>query len=373
MNKYINFFNDEFVYNEQKSLDNTDLYLTLPTWKFTKYIYPMNSVIRITEVDKVYNVAYFEIRSSGIPDNNNKRIQIQQKLFSRENLMENNLINNLMTIGVYYAGNKCCYVRFGIKPIINDNDSSKSVWVNFNQIVYCIRNEEKIKYKTTDKVLGTDYLIYLSCNFEDLLQINESNFKEVKTSEINRIDLEINKFKLNFLIKDLKKTYAMNENFEDTDDLDCSVFSSSTDDFNSNSHYIYHNENAAIGRKAEEHFNHLLINNPEYVKKELKVNKIYSVDWVNKSSESYKPYDFCINDHIFIDVKGTYEEVPYFEISNNEMNFRKRQKEEGNKYFIVNVTNVFKKFNHEPKLIFYDDDKIEDLQFKEKIKFVYEG
>lgn len=360
-NKYINFFNNHFIFTEQKSLDNKELYLTLPTWKFSKYIYPMNSVIKITVNDKVFNVAYFEIRSSGILDSNNKRIQVQQKLFSKENLAEKNLIDNLITIGVYNAGNKYCYVRFGIKPVINDNNSSKSVWVNFNQLVYCIRNEEKIKYKVTDKMLGVDYSIYLSNNFEDLLQINETDFKEAKASEISKIDFEINKFKLN-----------EKENLEDKDDLDFSVLTNSNNIDSSNA-LKYHNENYVVGRKAEEYFSNLLVTKPEYIKKELNVNNIYSIDWVNKLKESYKPYDFCINDHIFIDVKGTYGNVPHFEVSNNEMDFRKHQKQEGNKYFIVNVVDVLKKFNQEPKLIFYDDNKIEDLLFKEKIKFVYDG
>ncbi len=70
-----------------------------------------------------------------------------------------------------------------------------------------------------------------------------------------------------------------------------------------------------IGRDGEE-----LINN--YLEKEKLSKRISSYKWVNKSAETGFPYDFIINDSLFVDVKSTrFDFDQYLFYSNLEIDF----------------------------------------------------
>ncbi|MBE6282169.1 MAG: DUF3883 domain-containing protein [Bacteroides sp.] len=69
------------------------------------------------------------------------------------------------------------------------------------------------------------------------------------------------------------------------------------------------------GKKGEE-----LI--AEYLEKEKSAGRISCFDWVNRSSESGLPYDFYVNNQLYIDVKSTmynFEQLLFF--SNQEIDF----------------------------------------------------
>ncbi|MDE5841599.1 MAG: DUF3883 domain-containing protein [Malacoplasma sp.] len=256
-----------------------------------------------------------------------------------------------------------------------------------------MKNNIKIKYLTKDTNSNKDYWIYFSTNFNDLLFCEDSEFIELTEFEKKRIIREIDKFKALEKLRSIfnddlqnseeKHSKITNESIEEISeildseiskeiDLDNDIEFLSFDEINTENTNLKnkHHENKEIGEKAENIFYQKIKNDPDFIAKNLRIEKITSVEWVNKFKESYKPYDFCINNHIFIDVKGTYDEKSYFEMSPNENIFRKDQKESGNEYFIVNITNIISDYEQQ-KFIFYDNEKIDNLDFEEKTKFIY--
>ncbi len=70
-----------------------------------------------------------------------------------------------------------------------------------------------------------------------------------------------------------------------------------------------------IGRDGEE-----LVN--IYLEKEKRSKRISSFEWVNRSAETGLPYDFIINDSLYVDVKSTrFEFDQYLFYSNQEIDF----------------------------------------------------
>ncbi len=385
-NKYINFYNGNYLYSEQKSMSNSEKYLTIPVHFYDRHIFSHKGVINLQKKDKNFFVYYFDIRSSGILDNYKKRIQVAPN--------KNEIKDFFIPISVYDAGNKKCYVKFSsCLPIVNNSFSLKSVWIDFIYIVYCLKTNEKIKYLAKDTNSSENYWLYFSTNFNDLLFCKENEFIELTDFEKKKIIREIDKFealkRLHSIFNDdlnnneEKRSEIKNENFEKItqisdheiskeNDIDNDIEFLSFEEINKENGNFKnsHNENKDIGKKAENIFYSKIKNDPDFVAKNLRIEKINSVEWVNEFKESYKPYDFCINDHIFIDVKGTYDEKSYFEMSPNENAFRKDQKENGNEYFIVNITNIINDYEQQ-KFIFFSNEEIDNLDLKEKIKFVY--
>ena len=79
-------------------------------------------------------------------------------------------------------------------------------------------------------------------------------------------------------------------------------------------------ETAAIKFKETGKFGEELINH--YLEKEVFDGHIKNYDWVNRSSESGLPYDFVIDNSLFVDVKSTqydFDQLVYF--SNQEVDF----------------------------------------------------
>ena len=99
------------------------------------------------------------------------------------------------------------------------------------------------------------------------------------------------------------------------------------------------NEYRITGRIGEE-----LIN--EYLDKEKALNHISSFIWENKSRESGKPYDFCIDKKLFVDVKSTkydFEQKLFF--SSQEIDFvSKKKKNHYAVYRVYDLKNEQKKF-----------------------------
>lgn len=279
--KYVNYFNDEFIFSESKSLKNR--YLTLPSWIYDKYVKPINNInihsmyatINFSINGVGYNMAYFETTSSGLKDNDNKRILLPKKLFFKENLIKNKLFNNLIVIAVYNAGNKCCYIRFGtdLNPFINEDDFSldkkSSVKLDFGKIAYCLKNDEKIKYYET--YFKIRYPIYLSTKFDDLLEINENEFKKVTNNEIEKIKFEINECRKKYrqiysgsdsIINQNSSIFFKKENYEF--DANDAILVNDESDFDIDTNYWNENKQAFINnRKLNFDFKEesLIINN----------------------------------------------------------------------------------------------------------------
>ncbi|MDE5841969.1 MAG: hypothetical protein K2H11_03250 [Malacoplasma sp.] len=97
-NKYINFYNDNYLYSEQKSMPDSEKYLTIPVYYYDRHIFPQRHVINLQKKEKNFFVYYLDIRSSGILDNYKKRIQVVPN--------KNQIKDFFIPISVYDAGNK---------------------------------------------------------------------------------------------------------------------------------------------------------------------------------------------------------------------------------------------------------------------------
>ena len=98
------------------------------------------------------------------------------------------------------------------------------------------------------------------------------------------------------------------------------------------------------GKKGEE-----LI--AQYLDREMKADRIQSYQWVNQSKESGLPYDFIIDDKLFVDVKSTrfdFEQYLYF--SDTEIDFVTREKR-----LSYSVYRVFDMNTNEKKLRICND------------------
>lgn len=79
------------------------------------------------------------------------------------------------------------------------------------------------------------------------------------------------------------------------------------------------------------------------------------------------PYDFLINDNIYVDVKGTWQNKPYFNITDNEIQFRTNLK--NSKYFIFNIYNINE--NMEFKFKVFNSNELSSMNFDIKSTYTY--
>lgn len=433
--KHLEYINNELVLKSQTSLSEFELVKTIPTNIYDKYFDRDDNLIELTLNDKrKLLISYYQVKASGDINNKNKRIQIPANKHFHE---------NTLLLAVYPSGNKNCYILFSSgKALSNKNNTSKSIWIHFYNIYYCLNCNKDIYDIAIDKVNNEEYKIFFSTDLNNLLNLNESKFWTLDNFHIKHItnifetSIKLNKLKedknisfdnspiinntisndtLNSLIKniemsdkiesidDLKNDFAINnqneieeQNFKeefpqidkkmesDLLGMDTFLYNEKNNKDNGVSDYLNPvrlSSNREIGRLAEEKFYEFIksniLTNINFIKENLGIFSIESIEWANEKKEEFRPFDFVINNNIYIDVKGTKESSPYFEITDTEYNFRKETVEKGNRYFVVSLFKL--SLSEQDNLIdikqmeFFDEKKLEEMQFIEKTKYIYNG
>jgi len=199
-----------------------------------------------------------------------------------------------------------------IRDIIQNNINS-----NWYLIWYGLENDELVFFLIEEDDIDYNYLKQI-INFNNIrskIFNNEINFVNIVTylnSKMNNLSQEY--------LEDLETTILFNEQKNNIN----------LNDFNK-AQQIFAN----IGQKGEE-----LI--AEYLEKLKSLNKISNFEWMNKSKESYLPYDFKITDNnsknIFTDVKSTnfrFNQDIFF--SKQELEFINKN---SNNYLVQRVYNI---------------------------------
>lgn len=295
MNKYVNYINDELTFetlnNIKKDLKNLNIFSLK---KIEALKINSDNLFKIKIENKIFNIFYTDLKDSGKDGNNNKRIIISKSKSIIEKDKE-----FVQPILFYYSKNKICYIKFHSNGdfIWNDKIKNRSIWVSFLDIYACLKYSLNIKTKK--------YLI--SQNLKDIM-INNNKFKIISKNEYDYFKKEIEKFE--------KNKFKIPNNL-----------------FNLQSNNTkYNDEN--IGRLTEELiFKLFKTQNTKLFEKKFNT-KINSFYWNNQKEESYLPYDFLINDTIYLEVKGTIKNSFNFILSDNEWNFKN---EKNKNYFLINI------------------------------------
>ncbi|WP_412032664.1 protein NO VEIN domain-containing protein [Malacoplasma muris] len=430
MLKHLEYINNELVLKSQMQLDNFRLLNTIPNI-YGKYFDHDNNLFQITlNNGKKILMSYYQVKASGVVTNLSKRIQIPpNKSYPEETFV----------FAVYPAGNKNCYILFSSnKAVSNKNNTSKSVWLRFYNIYYCLNCNKDIYDIALDKTNNEKYKVFFSTDINNLFNLKESKFwkldnshikciekifesskrlielREEKIIELNQntnigitktnsfsnnvienIEIEnkkecINDLENNSILKEeiesrteeqeFNKNYSMtNTELEELLGMDTSLYirDSENEKIIDSYNRTRLNANKEIGILAEKKFYELINTDINFIKENLNIRSIESIEWINQIKEEFRPFDFVINKNIYIDVKGTCGERPYFEISNNEYDFRKETIDKGNRYFIVSLFKLSLNESKEPidkKYIqFFDEKKLEEIDFEQKTKYIYNG
>lgn len=335
-NKYINFFNDKLTFHllsdECKKIKNINIF-SLNEKEIMK-ISLSKSLISFYINNKKYNVFYKNLIDSGILNNDKKRV-----IISKTNTAPSNEF--FIPILFYYSGNKYCYILFRDKTkfIWNSSIKNRSIWVDFVDIYASLKYSLNIKTK--------NYLI--SYSIKNLLEKPEL-FVQLNKNEIEKYKKEIEEFKkVNDTIPDnLFKLKSNNKN---------------------KIKKINSINKKDVGYEAEKYINNVLnvkskdmISELEAVEDKLK-QKVRSIVWNNEFEESFMPYDFKINDDIFLEVKGTEKDNESFEISETEWNFKENKKE---KYYLINVYNMSRKALTK----IYNFKELNNIEFRKKVRYI---
>ncbi len=434
MLKHLEYVNNELVLKSQNQLGNFDLIKTIPDI-YNKYLDYDKNLFRLTlNNGKKILMSYYQVKASGDITNLSKRIQIPpNKSYPEETFV----------FAVYPAGNRNCYILFSSnKATSNKNNTSRSVWIRFHNIYYCLNYNKDIYDIAKDKINNEEYKVFFSTNINNLFNLDESRFWKLDDNHIKYIEkifesskrlIELREEKNIGLSenKDIDNIEATNtsNNIMENINIDCEVKLANdlknnfipnkeiegkieSQEFNRNSSMTSNelkellgmdtslyarnieNEkvidaynqtrlspNKEIGRLAELKFYEFIqsnnIDDIDFIKENLNIRNIESIEWINELKEKFRPFDFVINENIFIDVKGTYGDEPYFEISDNEYNFRKETINKGNRYFIVSLFKLSldesKKQVDKKCIQFFDEKKLEEIDFDTKIKYIYNG
>lgn len=351
-NKYLEYINKKFVLekanNNIKKINIFVMFLSTVSLN-SKIQNICDNVFKLTTFNFLdQKIALFLVRPSGIYGNQKKRIQIyKNQLYEKD----------IIPIAIYCSGNSFCYIKFGNNTFLNNSSKeNRSIWINFSLIVVCLKSNLKIKYFFKGR--EESYYIYFSTNAKDLFF--ESDFIEINDNHLKSLDS---------LIKDTFDHYECNvKNKIVEKDEKTNIFKIRKKAKNNIKH-INDSKKEEIGRLAEEYFNSLLKNNDISVLEKLGIGNIIKYEWSNENKESYKPYDFYVNDEIYIDVKGTPDPSIYFNLSENEREFSHSINEKGYKYFVVNIYNMIDGYNKKIKIIPFED--IDKYYFDIKQTYVY--
>ncbi len=284
-----------------------------------------------------YNIALFRLVPSGDvkKQKNDKRIQVYPKQIYN---------TNTIILGVYDTGNKLYYFTFKNLKAISPPKKSASVWIKLNAFL-ASQNIGNISYKGNFR---DGEQVYISNKIEDILDIDERNFKLLNKNEMisDYPIVDAGKF---------KDVHNKVENYRVPDEL------------------------PAYGRICERYIDFLLTNQSEIIT-DLLPFKFRKYKWINKDKESYAPYDFEINDGIYIDVKGTHSNSISFFISANEQKFRESLSIHN--YYIFNLINfneicsIDRKSNvdiqkNNNKLYVFNNSEIEGIESSKIINYRY--
>lgn len=331
MNKYINYINDNLTYKPlieiKKNYKNLNIF-SLRQIDGLKII--SKNQLRIKIDNKIFYIFYTDLIDSGKNWNNNKRVIISKtKSIQRENDI------NFQPLFFYYAGNKFCYVKFHSDKdfIWNETIKNRSIWVNFIDIFACLKYSLNIK---TDRYLISQNLKEIMFEFDNFDYLSKKDYEKFK-KEID--DFSNNNFVVPNNLFDLKSKNSIKDNKE-------------------------------IGKITENLINKLLNDKNEQKIFENKFDKIINkIRWNNHLKESYLPYDFLINDNIFLEVKGTNKEEFNFILTDSEWKFKEEQK---NNYFLINV--CWKNIkNNEYKLNLYNYNELNNCHVIEKTKYFFKN
>lgn len=353
-NKYLEYVNGKFTIQEVTNYHkkNSLFIQFLSNITIGPKISPLaNNTFKLI----IYNglekiISLFLVRPSGIQNNQKKRIQILTNQFYRD---------DIEPISIYPSGDKTCYIKFGNNSFLNNKDKkTRSIWIDFSLIVMCLKSNINIKYffKGRDE----SYYIYFSTNPKDLF--NDVNYIEVFNNHLRELNNLINKT----FGRDVDNSLSINEKKLKTKETNIFKWKSN---LSKSIKHKYDDKKDEVGRKAEEFFNLKLKNNDISILEKLGIGVIEEYVWVNENKESYRPYDFYINNEIYIDVKGTFDSKIYFNLSDNEKEFSNEIIEKGYKYFVVNVYNMIDEYNKQIKVIPFED--IDKYYFDVKQTYVY--
>lgn len=327
-NKYLEYKNNKLIELDAKNnVKKNNIVLNFIHHYFTNALYEAKlKVWKLFRDDMWYNIHFIEAKSSGIPKNNNKRVQISS---SSKLLLNNKII-------IYYdAGNEFCFISSDTNNIYkHDCIKQKSIWLDFNCIYECLKNGKNIYKEISSR--KHKFTLFFSKNLLDVLNIDKNNF----SSNANKINCSDS---IGFL-----KPFKIKKNININVNKDKLI------------------DDRYIGQIAEQIFNYFLTYNNDKISELLDL-KIYKHKWLNEKEESYMPYDFLINDNIYVDVKGTWQNKPYFNITDNEIQFRTNLK--NSKYFIFNIYNINE--NMEFKFKVFNSNELSSMNFDIKSTYTY--
>lgn len=302
MNKYINYINNKLTFQKledvKKNIKDLKI-LSLSNIKSLQIIsYSHNNkLFKIKINNKFFDIFYLDLKDSGIKNENKKRI-----LISKTNSILEKQKELIQPLCFYYSKNKICYIKFFSNNsfVWNDNDKNKknrSVWIDFINIYACLKYSLNIK---TEKYLISQDLEKIMINNKEFRNLSKYEYENIK-KEIE--DFEKNKIQIPKNLFNLKSKNAKN-------DIE------------------------KIGYITEELiFKLFKEKNTKIIEEKIK-SKIKNFYWNNQKEESYLPYDFLINENIFLEVKGTIKNDFNFIMSENEWKFKNEKNEN---YFLINI------------------------------------
>lgn len=352
-NKYLEYNDSRLVFEESVHVEYVKLLSQIHDnlTEKTQIISLKNRILKLTWKNISSNFYIDSLKCSGIMGVSNKRLQIPP---SKDSI-------KALPIGIYYNEKNSCYVLFdNLDLSTNNNSSNRSIWVDFNHILFCLKTGLNLKYKCKDNNENKIYSVYLSNNINLLLNRNFEDFREMNINEKTEIKNTILEF------KNMKQLETSSD-----DEINNFIFKKEEVEIPKEKliEIHMHQVDAEIGKLGEQLFNSLLIKDDALVLENLKIKKIDSFIWNNEHKESYLPYDFIINENIFIDIKATSGKTDYFVLTDNEYAFKQEKDRSQDYYFVINVTNVLDQNNL--KWNFYDSFQIDEINCVKKTERIY--
>lgn len=356
--EHIDYINGKLELTNTSKTNSIELVEILSSTLDRKYLFlPKDNrlVQLINKETKKLTLIYSDfIKSSGVVGNFSKRLHVIHNAY--ENL------NDIKPIGVYNSVDKFLYIYFSDHNILfNKTGHNKSVWVDFSAICYALETGRDIKYKSINKTLNINYNIYLTPDLKKIIELDDSKFTFLTNEQAEHESSKIKDFYTKNVINNTKVSSDDLDNSlnEFDSDIDLSLFNKQENKLTSSM------EKVDLYREAEELFYELLLSDQSFLEEKLNIQSINNYKWMNKEKESYLPYDFTINENVYIDVKCTEESRPTFYLSDTEYKFMNSCENQNNKYFVANLICAS---SSKKEWVFFNSNEINDMQCIEKIE-----